>query len=227
MYIENFNGIRRFTVISIENQYSLREQRSGDIILSPFESLKDADGARRNAEGIIVPGQTLSLFCKWNGRWCVSPLRPYQKRDLATIDAIEDNQNEFKENGLYSLSEDVAAFANSEGGTIWWGVDDQATICGLELLIERYGGKDRFSSFVRNKIKQTLNTLLFLSVRLEYIEQAGHTVLKIIVPKSHDIVLVKGESLYIRSDNTTQKLTGDNLISYFKMKLNAQKDKAI
>lgn len=223
MYITNYSGVRRFTVLSIDNQYSLQEQSSGDIIISPFEALKDADGAQRNAEGIILPGQSLSLYCKWlGGKWCVFPLRPYQKREMNTIDVIEGHHNEFKENGLYSLAQDLAAFANSEGGTLWWGVGDDGTVCGCELMIEHYGGKDKFSAFLRNKIKQTLNTLLFLSVRFEYIEQAGHTVLKINVPKSQDIVLAHGESVYIRSGNTSQKLTGDNLIAFFKMKLKAQ-----
>lgn len=224
MYLEHYSGVKRFTVLSNDEQYSLQEQDSGHIIVSPFDSLKDVSGAKRNTQGIIIPGQSVNLFCKWQGgRWCVFPLRPYQKRELNTIDVIEDHHNEFKANGLYSLSEDVAAFANSEGGgTLWWGIEDDGSICGIEQMVDRYGGKDKFSSFLRNKIKQTLNSLLFLSVRFEYFEQAGHTVLKIIVPKSQDIVLAHGESVYIRSGNTSQKLTGDNLIAFFKMKLKAQ-----
>ena len=223
MYLENFSGVKRFTILSIDEQYSLREQESGHVIVSPFDSLKDVSGAKRNTQGKIIPGQSVSLYCKWSGgKWCVFPLRPYQKRDSNTIDAIEDMHNEFKENGMGSLSQDVAAFGNSDsGGTIWWGVRDDGTVCGIEHLVERYGGQDKFSALIRNKIKQSLNTLIFLSIRLEFFEQSGHTVLRIVVPKSRDIVLAHGDSLYIRSYNTTQKLTGENLIAFFKMKLNA------
>ena len=220
MFLENYKGVRMFTVLSINNQYFLREKDSGDVIVSPYESLKDLRGAKRNKEGIIVPGEKISLYCKWSaGKWCVYPLRPYQQN---FIDIIEDEHNEFKENGLYSLSEDVAAFSNSkDGGTIYWGVKDDGTVCGIENLVKRYGGQDKLSSILRNKIKQTLNSLVFLSIRFEYVVQARHTILKINVPPSSDIVLVKGDSLYVRADNTSQKLSGENLIAFFRMKLNA------
>ena len=107
----------------------------------------------------------------------------------------------------------VGAFANNKGGTITMGVSDDKKVVGCERLIEKYGSMDKFSNMLRNIIKQSTNTNLYLNIQIEFEQHAAHTLCHIRVPRSSEIVLVKNE-LYVRSGNTSQLLVGDRMLNF-------------
>lgn len=107
----------------------------------------------------------------------------------------------------------IGAFANHKGGTLTLGVSDNRKVVGCEKLIEKYGSMDRFSNMLRNLIKQSTNTNLYLGVQIEFEQHAAHTLCYIRVPRSSEIVLVKNE-LYVRSGNTSQLLVGDRMLNF-------------
>ena len=74
---------------------------------------------------------------------------------------------------------------------------------------------DKFSNMLRNLIKQSTNTNLYLDVNIEYEQHGTHTLCHIEVPRSTDIVLVK-DGLYVRSGNTSQRLVGDRMLDYIR-----------
>lgn len=219
MFIKNYHAIRDFVIVAnTNNRYSLRETRSGDVIETSYESLS-LDGlnhVERDSQSLIIPGQRMKLYIKWDAprsRWAVFPLRPDQA--ARAIPDIEDQKTEFKSKGIGTFEQDVCSFANSDGGDLWWGIEDDGSVRdGIDSLIERYGGsRDRLTCHLRNQLRMRTNTNLFLDVRFTFIDRAGKTLLKITVPASKGIVLF-GDALYVRSDNSTHHLTGDRKIAY-------------
>lgn len=107
----------------------------------------------------------------------------------------------------------IGAFANHKGGTITLGISDDKKVVGCEKLIAKYGSMDKFSNMLRNLIKQSTNTNLYLDIHIEFESYATHTLCHIRVPSSSEIVLVKNE-LYVRSGNTSQLLLGDRMLNF-------------
>jgi hypothetical protein len=111
----------------------------------------------------------------------------------------------------------IGAFANHKGGKLTLGVADNKRIVGCEMLIERYGSMDKFSNMLRNFIKTQTNTNLYLGLSIEFEKSGTHTLCHILTPPSADVVLVKDE-LYVRSGNTSQRLTGDRMLDFIRSK---------
>lgn len=215
MFLPNYHAIRDFVVVTnTKNRYSLREIRSGHVIEASLDSLKNLDGVERDSDSLVVPGQRVRLFCKWDAprsRWAVYPLRPDQ--EAQTIPSAEGRKAEFKSKGVGTFEQDVCSLANCAGGDLWWGVGDDGSVIGIDALVEKYGGRDKLTCHLRNRLRQTTNTNLFLDVRFTFFERDGRTLLKITVPSSRGVVLY-GDALYVRSQNTTQRLSGDRMLSF-------------
>ena len=109
----------------------------------------------------------------------------------------------------------IGAMANHRGGILTLGVADNKRIVGCERLIEKYSSMDKFENMLRNLIKQTVNTNLYLNIEIEFERYDSHTLCHIHVPRSSDIVLVK-DALYVRSGNTSQRLAGDRMLNFIR-----------
>lgn len=100
---------------------------------------------------------------------------------MANIGFREDLINEFKSDRNYlpdgDLIDAVVAFANTEGGDIYLGVENDGEITGLH---ERHKDVTRLSAFIANK------TVPPVSVRIEAINLA-YPVIKISVPRMTSI----------------------------------------
>ena len=227
MRLNNYQGICTFRVLANTGRYILQETSTQQEFIAPLEDLINEKTARRDSvTGVILRNETLDLFCRWDGRmWRFSPLRLDQMKaktnNFVLPSNLEDGRTELKESGILSLEADVAAFANADGGTIYWGISDTGNIVGIEWLIEKYSNQDKLSSMLRNRLKQNLNSLLFAKVDFSYIKTGGHIILKITVPASAQVVLFK-DQLHIRSGNTNQRLYGDQFLSFVLQKYQTQ-----
>lgn len=220
MKFNNYRGFASFKVIDNNNQlYTLKEKKTGHNIQTSIESLASLRNVERDTEELILPGQDVFLFCKWeNHRWQVYPLRPGQ---FVPFREQEEHSNlEFKKQGIISFEEDVTAFANHEGGTLIWGYDETTKkIVGVQNLLDKYGSLDKLTANLRNRLKQNTNTLLFMNVSFKLVYRESLPCLEISIPKSESVVLYK-DALYVRSNNTTQRLSGDRMISFIVSRTN-------
>ncbi len=209
MFFKNKSGTAKFRVIKNSPAYLLQETESKQIITVEINSLKDDRTAKHDESGRIAKGEILDLkvFMK-DGRWDVSPL------NNSATPVLEDSHTELKSLGINSLEQDVAGMANGFGGKICWGVKDNGEVIGIDDLINQYKGEDALACMLRNKLRQNLNTLLFLSVEFNFTTREGKRILEIKVPKSDKIVLVRGCELYVRSGETTQHLEADLMLEY-------------
>ncbi|MDB9439007.1 putative DNA binding domain-containing protein [Dolichospermum lemmermannii CS-548] len=121
-------------------------------------------------------------------------------------------QNRKNEDLKFSVLKTIAAFLNSEGGTLIIGVEDDGNIFGLEqdLAILSKGSLDQFEQTIVNLICKYIGSsfMLLVKVRFETIE--SKVVCAIDVRKSDIIAIMQGKDkkseLYIRAGNTSKSL---------------------
>lgn len=121
----------------------------------------------------------------------------------------------------------VAAFANSNGGTLLIGVDDDGTILGLEHDYLSLGGidRDKFELHLRNLLNQQFGTGVVTSkVVIKFHEVDDKEVCQIDVESVKDPLILKVkdkngqqiEKFYVRSGNSSQEIPLSELHSYLK-----------
>ncbi len=91
----------------------------------------------------------------------------------------EDGKTEFKREWAESIRKTVIAFANTEGGTLWVGVDDDGQAVGVA---DPDGLSLRIGSMVRDSIRPDLT----LFVQCDQTEIDGKTVLRLDVQRGTD-----------------------------------------
>lgn len=88
---------------------------------------------------------------------------------------IVEFKSDLKKYGDIDLFEDVVAFANTEGGDLFLGVEDDGTITGVH---KDHSNPITLSAYIAN------NTVPPISTRCEIVDEE-RPVLKISVPKSY------------------------------------------
>lgn len=120
---------------------------------------------------------------------------------MAKFDFGEDDRNEFKEKWTDKALEDIAAFSNSEGGTVWIGVGDDGEVVGCNVSqkeIER----------ITSKIRDSLANAKF---KIKPCRQRERDILQISVEKAQWLVDYKGRYLerVMSTNRTMQKSERD------------------
>ena len=92
-------------------------------------------------------------------------------------DIHEDELNEFKKEWVDKALEDIAAFANSQGGTLWIGVNDVGEIEGCDCSDKEY-----------RKITSKITNVLGIRPTTERIKKEKKCILRINVEKSNSLV---------------------------------------
>ena len=109
-------------------------------------------------------------------------------------------KSDVRKYGDSDLFEDVVAFANTDGGDLYLGVEDDGTITGVH---KEHSNPITLSAYIAN------NTVPPISVRPEIIEEV-HPVLKISVPKSYGGIAATRSGKMLRrrmkSDNTPENV---------------------
>lgn len=114
--------------------------------------------------------------------------------------SIKESQTvEFKEAWRDDYLKTICAFANTEGGTLYVGINDKGEVVGVD-------NTKKLIEDIPNKIISVLNA--FANVKLMEIE--GKEIVEITVSKSTFAVSFKGQ-FYVRSGSTTQELKGRDL----------------
>ncbi|WYL98536.1 MAG: RNA-binding domain-containing protein [Gloeotrichia echinulata CP02] len=122
-------------------------------------------------------------------------------------DVIKNRRNEDLK---WNVVKTIAAFLNSEGGTLIIGVEDNGNIFGLEKDLSLFSkGKDEFKQTIMNYVCDYIGPSFasLIKTRFETIE--GKDVCAIYVQKSSKPVFVKNKEaliFYIRADNTSRPL---------------------
>jgi len=120
----------------------------------------------------------------------------------------------------------VAAFANSQGGTLLIGVDDDGNVVGLEPDYAALGGvdRDKFEIHLRNLLKQEFGPgFVAAAIAVSFEEIADQEICRVVVSPASDPVIVKvrskdglvTEKFYVRSGNSSQEIPVSELKAYW------------
>ena len=118
----------------------------------------------------------------------------------------EDQHTEFKRNWRDDFLKELCAFANSQGGTLYIGVEDKGTVIGVpdsKTLLEN----------LPNKINNNLD--FFADINL--LSEDGKEYVAIHVNPQENAISYEGK-YYVRSGSTTQELRGQQLASFLMQK---------
>lgn len=121
----------------------------------------------------------------------------------------------------------VSAFANSQGGSLLIGVDDDGEVVGIEHDYASLGDADRdkFELHLRNLLNQQLGAAFVsqrVSVRFHSLDEKEICLLEIGAAKEPLVVAVtdkngqKLEKLYVRSGNSSQEVPLSQMSAYIK-----------
>ena len=114
----------------------------------------------------------------------------------------ESKQVEFKAQWNDEHLKTICAFANSEGGIIYIGVDDKGNPIGITNM-------DKLLEDIPNKILSKLGVIADVDVEMV----KGQEVIKIKVEKSEVPISYDGK-FYIRTGSTIQQLSGNELVRF-------------
>lgn len=124
--------------------------------------------------------------------------------------------NEIDRKIEYSALKTIAAFMNSDGGTLLIGIEDSGRIIGIEE--DKFENTDKCSLHLTNILKSKIGKKNISLVNFKFAEIDGKTVLKIVCEKSKSPVFIKSqtdeEELYIRAGPSSVQIKGSELVDY-------------
>jgi hypothetical protein len=131
-------------------------------------------------------------------------------------------QNQLNKTLRFSVLKTIAAFLNSQGGTLIIGVEDNGAIFGLErdLALVKNKSLDGFEQTLMSLISQYIGPEFarFIKVRFETLE--GQPVCAVDVDKTANPAFMegpRGKVFYVRMGNTTRALDAEETHNYIQM----------
>ncbi len=165
-----------------------------------YEGLKK----RKTVPELIEAGESETVEFKSSARWNYKAEKPTKD--------IED-----------AVVKTVAAFLNSEGGTLLIGVDDEGKVLGLEPDLKQVKGSDfdAYENWLMGSLLQTaLGKPAASLVNVSFAEVNSGTVCRLDVQPSPSPVwadMSKSEGVFwARLGNSTHELKGDEMYTYIK-----------
>ena len=129
-------------------------------------------------------------------------------------DVVKGEQNK----GLRQSSlKTIAAFLNSDGGTLVIGVEDDGNVCGLDRDLALVNSRDRLERVLTSLITDAMGTATAPHYRTRFEDIEDKLVCIVDVERSSDPVFLKtdgGKLFYIRVGNTSRALDHEETLKY-------------
>jgi ActR/RegA family two-component response regulator len=218
----------------------LREIQPGlrAIILTGYADLDDAVASIRGGALDYISKGHRNLTTELRTRVA----RALEEPDEVLVELLERGEGpelEFKSSARWDLRQGkvnraleevivktVAGFLNSDGGILLIGVDDAAKIVGLRhdygTLHRDKQDRDGFEAFLQNLLLDACGKDLSRFIRVHFHRAGGEEVCRLTARPAPHAVYVSdgngGEHLYIRSGNTTQRLSTREAVEYVRVR---------
>jgi len=188
-------------LVPISNNYTPKDDKSTDDVNSsvPIE-IDRKEEEIEEIRNIIAEGEGKNIEFKASIRW----------------DYKQDKVN--KDLG-YDVSKTIAAFANTEGGTLLIGVDDNGGVLGLSNDYKTLGRKkniDGFLLYLDDVISQYLGRLMSAYYKANVVMIDEKEICRVDVIESPRPVYVNENDFFIRSSASSRKLTTKEVNEYIK-----------
>lgn len=123
--------------------------------------------------------------------------------------------SQFDKQMEHSVLKTIAAYLNSDGGTLLVGVSDKGEILGIEK--DNFPSIDKANVHFNNLIKEHIGGEYLPFIRYQIVNVDGNSVLKIDCKKSNKEVFLrqgKDERFYVRNGASSIELAGRALVDY-------------
>ncbi|MEN8701623.1 RNA-binding domain-containing protein [Bacillus infantis] len=131
--------------------------------------------------------------------------------DSETLLALqEDHFNDFKSKNIKpsKLQETFVAFANTDGGDLWIGIEDP----GSEgEKINGYTVKEEANDVLKVLLEETLPSVEGLDIEFINFKEKGY-VLHISIPKSTKVHYTSSQKCFVRLNASTREIKGDKIV---------------
>jgi type I restriction-modification system DNA methylase subunit len=120
---------------------------------------------------------------------------------------------------VLSVLKTIAAFLNTEGGTLLIGVSDSGEIKGLQRDLALFGkaaNYDKLQLKLRNLCRDRLDPNPLNRIKITFEHLAEGDVCRVDVEPQDDITHVDGKDVYVRVGNRTEKLEGASLTRWIR-----------
>lgn len=121
----------------------------------------------------------------------------------------------------HSVLKTIAAFLNSEGGTLIIGVEDNGSVYGLDQDLGQLGGIDGFGKTITNLMTSQIGPEFGHLVAMRFEEVEGTPICVLDVRAASQPAFLKGpqgSQLFIRFGNTTRMLDSEETVDYTQMR---------
>jgi ActR/RegA family two-component response regulator len=182
------------------------KEKISEVLSQDWPSPRDDKTVRDTQRilSLIRQGESSTLEFKSTARWDIRQGKP---------------NNEMEK----SILKTVAAFMNSDGGTLLIGVDDAGGVLGLASDFATLKRKDRdgYENFLTSIILDRCGKEYSPLIKISFYDIDGKDICEIVVSPSPKAAFVKEdkvETMYIRAGNTTRPLSGREVLEYSKIR---------
>jgi len=164
------------------------------------------------------------VMTKGPGYWKSSPVlqlisqgegRMLELKETLEVDARTGGRNA---GVLMAALKTIAAFLNTEGGTLILGVADSGDIAGLERdykLCNKHD-KDGFEQKIHSLVSSRFVPQPTGRIKVSFEQIEDKQICVVSVERSRDIIHLDGKDVYIREGNTSRRLEGPSLTAWTK-----------
>jgi len=156
------------------------------------------------------------------------------RRQVSILEILEGESAyvEFKESARWShilgekekMSEEevvrsIAGFMNRDGGTLLIGVNDEGQVVGLKKdfkSLQKRPDRDGFENWLTGLLRERLGGPAVTNLSVTFDDIEGTEICRIDVDPSPDPVFADQSIFYLRLNNTTQRLSGKEMLEYIK-----------
>jgi len=133
--------------------------------------------------------------------------------------------HDFTKNKNLELSalKTVAAFLNSDGGTLLIGISDAGEVIGINEEVRKFykDSGDKFLLYFKDRIKSRIGEQFYPLINQKWVNVNEKSVLMIECGKASNECYLDGKDFYVRTNPATDKLEGPKLVDYVRNRFKA------
>lgn len=146
-------------------------------------------------------------------------LREGEKEDQEFKSSLRTNMQtgEIDKRMEFAVLKSLVAFLNSQGGTLYVGVDDTGRPIGID--VQHFDNKDKFFLHFSNLFKQSIGPEHLPLIEPRIVSLEGKDVLQVICLRSHQAVFLRvdnKEQFFVRSGASSVELTGIKMMEFIR-----------
>lgn len=188
--------------------------------------LLDDIGKRPDIGATIAAGEGSTIEFKGSLLHPRGPLPPELEKKLEQgLTTTKQVEKDLEKALCHAVTKTIAAFLNSEGGTLLVGVSDDGAVVGIEDDFPHIGGTRQNEDGWRQKLREIMNKALhsdiWSAVSVDVVPYQGHLVAVLSCSRRNIETWHIGsdkddndEHFYIRSTSATDELKGSSMVAY-------------